>query len=240
MASSHARSEVLRRERTLLALLVAVGAGALGVGLYGVYRAKGGSIASVFDLALGASVLLVTWFFLAPSAVPEFSHDPSSGRPRTEPMNPPPVAPPSMVTPPPPKAAPRNDVVIPKWADPLVMPRSPPARHPRGAQGSPAPPPVELRQPRTNPRVAEPLPAVETTPSVPVARLVPAPIPRSARVEPRWLEELRGPAPQDAPLEPANDIIRELDRIEAELRDFVPIEGRTDAPEAGVFDDAPD
>ena len=239
MASSHARSEVLRRERTFLALLLAAGSGAVGVGLYEVYRARAGSVASVFDLALGASVLVVTWFFLAPSAVPEFSHDPSSGRPRTERPNPPPVASPSLGTPPPPKAAPRNDVVIPKWADPLVMPRSTPARHPRGAQSSPAPAPVELGQPRTNPRVAEALPAVETAPP-PVARPVLAPIPRSARVEPRWLEELRGPAPQDAPLEPANDIIRELDRIEAELRVFVPIEGRTDAPEAGVFDDAPD
>src|SRR5579871_1948697 len=130
------RAELLLRERAYLALLLLVGAGAVVLGFYESWATGGRSISGVFDLALGACVLLVTWLFLAPSAIPGYFGDPAFRSAAAERPYLRPVAPPGPVLP---VAAPRPEATeapsspIPRWADPMVHPRGPPAARPAAA-----------------------------------------------------------------------------------------------------------
>ena len=230
MASATVRTEALLRERAFLALLLLVGAGAVGVGLLQVYRSNATSIPSVFDLALGASVLLVTWLFLAPSAVPEFFHDPAPGALPIERPYLGPVAPPAPVEAPRPRPSHRVESAIPRWADPLVAPRASVAA---AARISAAPPVASVTRPATP--GPSPAPAAPRTP----ARTFPEP-PSPPLRAPRWLDELHQPPRDEGGAEHPQTILEELDRIEAELRVFVPLESKANHPEAGVFEDAAD
>ena len=223
------------RERLYLGLLLLVGVGAIGTGLLQAVDSGGRSIAGMFDLALGACVLLVAWLFLAPSALPAYCQDPTPERPRVERpylaaarARSGAAAVPSSG---PPRPAP-TPPAIPRWADPMLHLRTPPPVHASGLTASPHGPshgaPHRARE--------APVPAAAPAPP-PVRR----PKPESAPMDEASLfaglplgvdeEEERPPRPV-SPDEgfdrddgtPSADILQELDRIEAELRHLVPSE----------------
>jgi hypothetical protein len=222
------RSDALRREQAFLALLLLVGAGAIGVGLFELYRTNATSVGSVFDLALGASVLLVTWLFLAPAAIPEFFGDP---RPGELPVRRPYLEASQLSSAPVPRTTHRTGgtaPAIPKWADPLVHPRADgPIR------------PAAHHFPRTAAAAGRTSPSEE----LPVQTAAPRPDPGPAdRTGPNLADPTE--TPEETPRAfggvGSNEMIAELDRIEAELRAFVPMEpvssSATAAP-ADTYDD---
>ena len=203
------------RERGFLAILLLVGGGAVALGAVEVWTQGTASLSAFFDVALGASVLIVTWLFLAPLALPRVFGDPAPGaplprRPYLRPVAPPPSARrPTAAS----VSVPRRDEVqIPKWADPLVV-----------------------RTPSASPRV----PGVVAAESAPVRPIRPAPPPEPSPVPDRWAgspspsgdlprrAEWEDPEPAgtaEESRELALEMLTELDRIEAELRAFSPVE----------------
>jgi hypothetical protein len=74
------------RDRALVALLLLVGGGAVLSGVVEVVVLGNASAPALFDVALGVSVLLVTWLFLAPYVFPRAVGMPTPGG--TEPSRP--------------------------------------------------------------------------------------------------------------------------------------------------------
>jgi hypothetical protein len=219
MAQAAAPTEALRRERAFLALLLLVGSGSIGAGLYEVVRTNSSSLAAVLDLTLGACVLLVTWLFLAPSAYPSFFGDPSPGevqveRPYLRPVAPSELLPSSSTVAPLPPAH-----AIPKWADPLV------GTPVQGAIRPSARPGALFGAKARGLSDVEPV-----TPRSSVASTSPAP-PDPLDVGSIWEDPLEfedRPRALDASRRGAaasGDMLAELDKIEAELRAFSPLEG---------------
>ncbi len=227
------------RERAFVALLLLVGGGAVGVGLFQTLAAGGASLSGTLDLCLGAAVLLVTWLFLAPAALPSYFGDPAPGTPPVvRPYLPAAIPTPAPVGSPSLRAHPRPDPIIPKWADPLVAPRraapipaavAAPAELEADSRQLPLfptepsdpPAPSEAPSPRRPP---EPRPSLAPEPREP-----PVPVERPRRAPPpRILLDPDPPAAADwrrgySEDRGSSDILLELDRIEAELRTFVPI-----------------
>ncbi|HTT26728.1 MAG TPA: hypothetical protein VMH90_07205 [Thermoplasmata archaeon] len=220
MGADAGAPEALLRERAYLALLLLVGAGAVVVGLYQTLRSGAASLSAIFDLALGACVLLVTWLFLAPSAWPTLFGDPA---PRERPVRrrylgaaPEPLLT-SPRTPAPVRSA-TAPSAIPRWADPMVHPKVEAPIRPVAAAAAMPSRGAAAAIPR--PRRPSPAPAPAAEPWD-----VPEELPRAVPTDP---DELRVPR-WDPELSAGRgthslEVLEELDRIEAELRNFVPIE----------------
>ncbi|MCI4367460.1 MAG: hypothetical protein L3K08_06890 [Thermoplasmata archaeon] len=224
MGSAGGAPEGLLRERAYLSLLLLVGAGAVTVGVYQTVRSGASSLSAIFDLALGLCVLLVTWLFLAPSAWPNFFGDPpNDSRPVRRSYlgaSPTPLLEATGLS----RPVAHRDAVnpntgIPRWADPLVHPRMEGPVRPSVPTASAHGTTAAIPRPS---RAATPRPMAP--PSRPVAWTEPD-LPRAVRMDP---EELRPPR-WDPELTAGRgthslEVLEELDRIEAELRTFVPIE----------------
>ncbi len=241
MAARDRTVDVSVRDQAFLALLLLVGSGAIGVGLFELVRTGGASLSAVLDLSLGAAVLLVTWLFLAPLAIPEFFGDrraAGASRPsRREALPMASARPASAGSAPPSRPHPRPDPIIPKWADPLVVPRNDASPRPAVAARA-ALVALEPDEPEA--------PIVETPP--PLRPVVPAPTTAPSRAPSQTLDQferelrqlLGEPTPPDPDLAdprtlaPSAEILRELDRIEADLRAFVPIEPESVSASGGL------
>jgi hypothetical protein len=235
MATAVARVELLRNERAFLALLILVGAGSVAVGVVDLVRQNATSLPALLDLALGASVLLVTWLFLAPVAYPTYFGDARPGSVAPEAPYLRPVAPPELLPllPAAPPAAPPDP--IPKWANPNVGIPVEAAIRPHARAGAFAPLAAVART--SEAPSSSPMPPTREVPSkAPVAPRKPEP------VEP-WLEpelsELRERPVDRSSRGPAlsREMLNELDRIEEELRSFVPIEAPPAATAEPSFSD---
>jgi hypothetical protein len=224
MGSAGGAPEGLLRERAYISLLLLVGAGAVVVGVYQTVRSGASSLSAIFDLALGLCVLLVTWLFLAPAAWPSLFGDPEPGsRPARRPYlgpSPSPLLEPAR----PSRMVAHRDAInpntgIPRWADPLVHPRMEGPVRPSVPTASAHGAAAAIPRPT---RAATPRPTAP--PLQPIAWTEPD-LPRAVRTDP---EELRPPR-WDPELMAGRgthslEVLEELDRIEAELRTFVPLE----------------
>ncbi|MCI4331110.1 MAG: hypothetical protein L3K19_04605 [Thermoplasmata archaeon] len=193
------------RDRAYLALLLLVGAGALGSGIFQVLVEGNAGPIAVFDTVLGVAVLLVTWLFLAPLAVPSFFGDlPVGAGPLIRPYLPIPVTSAVGFGATGPGSRNRRSVgpsargdafpepEIPRWADSMV---------PHAVASDGIPPAKSPRTPAREPPLDE---IVEEDP-VADDRL-----PRFLSDEP---EEVAAPSAPDDP----HDVVRELDLISAEI-----------------------
>lgn len=202
------------RDLAFLALLLLVGAGAVGSGVFQILVEGNTGPVAVFDAVLGVAVLLVTWIFLAPIAAPTWYGDPAPGSGRLiRPYLPAPYddrpghdggsrSPGRSGRPAPSRSdrtggrAPSADAQIPRWADPLV-PRSPTPARTSGIAAS-------------APTAEEPAAVIPiSAPLDPEPSELPPP-------EPDPVEELPGEIPEGPPADPG-DMVRELDLISAEI-----------------------
>ena len=218
MAEAAATPQALRLHRAFFAVMMFAGSVALGAGFYGTMRVGAFSWLYPAELLFGLSVLVVSWRFLAPAAFPEeLAERRRAGEtPSEEPDRETPTPDPAVGAEPAPVPSPAS--VIPRWADPLVG--APvngairPTAHPGVLFGAQA-------------RGLEDPPALSRS----VARLAAAPSDSAA-----WEDDVPAPAHSGrtarsaamaTPLriEPASsDVLAELDRIEAELGNFEPLE----------------
>lgn len=219
------------RERAYLALMLLVGAGALGTGAFEAVLLRGLPLPVLVDLALGAGVLLVTGLLRLPSA--ERSIRPGAGAARSArgTADAPDArrggaadAEGAARSPPPP--------AIPRWADPMVHPRI-------GATARPAS--AHAAAPSTRP--ARPVR------SSPAPSGAPRPLPRLREEELFPLDAPDEALPLDLTGTPdeqlgagppvrASEVLDELDRIEAELRTFAAAPG-THPPTPPVLSEDP-
>jgi hypothetical protein len=233
MGSPPDAPEALLQERAYLSLLLLVGAGAVAIGAYQTARSSSASLSSIFDLALGICVLLVTWLFLAPTAWPALFGDVD---PRTRPVRRPYLGPnPTPLVRPPPRAEaiPTAPVpaVIPRWADPLVRPRPVEARPVADVHSqlhTVASAPSRLRQ--------SAVPTDEDPPTWEGFDL-PSAVPTDPEEfrTPRW-----DPEPSNGRGTPSIAVLEELDRIETALRDFVPSDPPVGRSAPGGLEDLTD
>ncbi|MCI4369148.1 MAG: hypothetical protein L3K09_06270 [Thermoplasmata archaeon] len=211
------------RDRAFLALLLLVGAAALGSGLVVLVGQGQLTPTAVFDSVLGLTVLVVSWVFLGPYVIPRAFGDPSPGEEETDrPYLPLPIAAP----PPPPRARPRpsarpspvaarpDPFEEPNWQEPS-RPYAPsnPARYPRpGGVAAWVTAPWDDQE-----STSDDLP---TQPSSPL-QVPPAPV----STPPAWAGVVLPRAPQatlSPPEEPSLDadpsVLHELDEIWSSTR----------------------
>ncbi len=199
------------RDQAFLALLLLVGAGALGSGLFQVLVEANSGPVAIFDTVLGIAVLLVTWLFLAPLAAPALFGDPTGGGPLIRPYLPLPIGAsagtgpggrssgagrgrgsrPSPLT----RDAREPEPIIPRWADPLVHRNAAPGGSPPLVAARLTPPPAE-------PPMDEPSEDPGDEDDTPTEHPVGTP------------EE---PGETSVPAEDPGDMVRELDLISAEI-----------------------
>lgn len=195
------------RDRAYLALLLLVGAGALGSGLFQILAEGNAGAIPVFDTVLGVAVLMVTWLFLVPLVAPTWVGDPAPGSvPLIRPYLPMPVrgaADDSFDDDPRGRgtsagrgsrgAAAAPEPEIPRWADPMVGL----APGPLSAVAAPAP---RAQRPPPEPPVDE----LDPVGDLPEEKVDPLPEEFPAEIAPEATED-----PQN--------MVRELDLISAEI-----------------------
>ncbi|MCI4327324.1 MAG: hypothetical protein L3K16_06795 [Thermoplasmata archaeon] len=193
----------LVRDRLVLGLLFVVGGSSLLWGLYLIFYISQTSPSGIFNTILGLLVLLITWAFLLPYALPAVRRNvaPAERRPRLA-------------------------VPVPSPRSPSVAPTPPPAQPSAGPTGNPSPapgrvtqrPPTVLR-PTLRPRDVRVEPTGEALRPV---RPAVSPPPVAARSsEDREIDEILAelPGPLDAALasESPAEVVRRLDAL---LRDL--------------------
>jgi len=221
-----------RGARAALVVLWLAGGLGLGFGAHGVIASSGRSLLALAEIGLGGLGFLGGGFYLVPAAFPADAPSPTPPPPTraSDPVRPAPAGlratGSKRVADPP---------AIPRWADPMVHPRIAEPVRPSGGRGTPGV--------AAAPAPSVPAPLPPSRGSAPPAPARP-PTTLTALREADLFEGLPDPEDLDRPGssetpderltfdEPASgeEILRELDRIEAELKGFQPIEIEAHAP----------
>jgi hypothetical protein len=200
----------LVRDRLVLGLLFVVGGSSLLWGLYSIFYVSSSSPSGIFNTVLGLLVLLITWAFLLPYALPAARVGHVAPARRDSVPSPPPAPTVAAARPPP-----ASRTVAPRPSPPLTVAVAP-AQSPLGAARATVAVPV--------PPVSPPVTTAPVPPTAPVRPAAPArPAASSFRSDredseiEEILAELPGPVDSTLADETPDQVIRRLDALLEDL-----------------------